>query len=706
MKKILVVVLTLLFSVFLLNTAKAENSNIISGGDFEGFIPQGETELAFGDPAFSEGVAAGWGSGSWDSYCIAVKDPLDSSNTVLKFSHTATSTWCSFFKFCTIEAGAKYEISLDYLVVGTTDNFGMRFAGAPTLEKTFYGGDSTDGWQHTSWEWETDVDGSYDSIAIWFNTAGNAENVGYVDNIVVKKVGGEDPVTPSVPSVIVSGGDFEGFLEQGDGEQLAFGDPAFGSGVAAGWGSGSWDSYCIAVKDPLNSSNTVLKFSHTATSTWCSFFKFCKLEAGSKYEISLDYLVEGTTDNFGMRFAGSPTLETVFYSGDATDGWQHASWEWETDVDGSYDSIAIWFNTAGNSANVGYVDNIVVTKVVEDQPTEQPTPTPDVENPFDPNKTYYQSPSMTVNGDFEAFAVGTVFTEEQLEGAWGSVSLDNPATIVEENGSKAFKLGKGEKTYSSAFLMLPDTLEVGQLLRLSYDIKLNLTGNGYITVSQCLVGGSNTEYYNIQLKAYDLASGEALLTCGEEALHYPVKVTALENGWYNLTLDFQLTRKDLIQTNSIRWLLTAQNAEDYMLIDNVNLYELSETPYETKVDVTSIEFNDGDSVSLTVGAEKTLAYTINPQDATDKTVTFATSNANVATVDENGKVVAVGKGACTITITAANGVKDEIAILVSEVSQPAPEKPSNGCGGSVIASIFGVLALAGSVVVLRKRKEQ
>ena len=143
-----------------------------------------------------------------------------------------------------------------------------------------------------------------------------------------------------------------------------------------------------------------------------------------------------------------------------------------------------------------------------------------------------------------------------------------------------------------------------------------------------------------------------------------------------------------------------------MLIDNVNLYELSETPYETKVDVTSIEFNDGDSVSLTVGAEKTLAYTINPQDATDKTVTFATSNANVATVDENGKVVAVGKGACTITITAANGVKDEIAILVSEVSQPAPEKPSNGCGGSVIASIFGVLALAGTVVVLRKRKEQ
>ena len=64
----------------------------------------------------------------------------------------------------------------------------MRFAGSPALEKTFYSGDATDGWQHTSWVWETDVDGSYDSIQIWFNTMGSADNAGYVDNIVVKKV--------------------------------------------------------------------------------------------------------------------------------------------------------------------------------------------------------------------------------------------------------------------------------------------------------------------------------------------------------------------------------------------------------------------------------------------------------------------------------------------------------------------------------------
>ena len=55
---------------------------------------------------------------------------------------------------------------------------------------------------------------------------------------------------------------------------------------------------------------------------------------------------------------------------------------------------------------------------------------------------------MTVNGDFEAFEVGTVFSEVQLEGAWGSVSLDNPATIQNVNGSHVIDLTAGEKKYS------------------------------------------------------------------------------------------------------------------------------------------------------------------------------------------------------------------------------------------------------------------
>ena len=61
-------------------------------------------------------------------------------------------------------------------------------------------------------------------------------------------------------------------------------------------------------------------------------------------------------------------------------------------------------------------------------------------------KDYYQSKSQTVNGDFEAFEVGTALSEDQLEGAWGTVtSYDNAAVISEVDGSHVLDLPGGAK---------------------------------------------------------------------------------------------------------------------------------------------------------------------------------------------------------------------------------------------------------------------
>ena len=61
----------------------------------------------------------------------------------------------------------------------------------------------------------------------------------------------------------------------------------------------------------------------------------------------------------------------------------------------------------------------------------------------------------------------------------------------------------------------------------------------------------------------------------------------------------------------------------------------------------SIEINEGDT--------QLLVATITPNDATDKSITWATSNSNVATVDSNGLVTTVGDGNCTITVTTNDG---------------------------------------------------
>ncbi|MBO5883723.1 MAG: Ig-like domain-containing protein, partial [Clostridia bacterium] len=60
------------------------------------------------------------------------------------------------------------------------------------------------------------------------------------------------------------------------------------------------------------------------------------------------------------------------------------------------------------------------------------------------------------------------------------------------------------------------------------------------------------------------------------------------------------------------------------------------------------------TLSLLKGANETLTATIVPDDTTNKALTWTTSDASVATV-ENGTVTAVGAGTATITVTTANG---------------------------------------------------
>ena len=82
------------------------------------------------------------------------------------------------------------------------------------------------------------------------------------------------------------------------------------------------------------------------------------------------------------------------------------------------------------------------------------------------------------------------------------------------------------------------------------------------------------------------------------------------------------------------------------------------------VEVTSVKLNKT-SVSLAVGGLVVLTATVSPENATDKTVTWSSSDESVATV-KDGKVESVGAG--TVTITARAGdVKAECAVTVEPV---------------------------------------
>ena len=66
---------------------------------------------------------------------------------------------------------------------------------------------------------------------------------------------------------------------------------------------------------------------------------------------------------------------------------------------------------------------------------------------------------------------------------------------------------------------------------------------------------------------------------------------------------------------------------------------------------------DKTELTLTDGGSETLTATITPSNATNKNVTWSSNNTTVATVDNSGKVTAVGAGTAQITVTTEDGNK-------------------------------------------------
>ena len=126
------------------------------------------------------------------------------------------------------------------------------------------------------------------------------------------------------------------------------------------------------------------------------------------------------------------------------------------------------------------------------------------------------------------------------------------------------------------------------------------------------------------------------------------KVTALKEGTATITV----TTKDGNKTATCKVTVTA-----------------------AKVPVTGVAL-DQTQLELEAGESETLTATVAPDNATDKAVTWTTSDKNIATVDKNGKVTAVKEGTATITVTTKDGSKKaECKVTVTAPPPDPPEPP-------------------------------
>ena len=88
----------------------------------------------------------------------------------------------------------------------------------------------------------------------------------------------------------------------------------------------------------------------------------------------------------------------------------------------------------------------------------------------------------------------------------------------------------------------------------------------------------------------------------------------------------------------------------------------------TSLPVTEIK-PGAKNVSVNIGVSKTLSVTVLPANATDKTLSYKSSNKKIATVDNNGKVTGVASGTTTITITAEDTKKVTATVKIT-VNKP------------------------------------
>ena len=99
------------------------------------------------------------------------------------------------------------------------------------------------------------------------------------------------------------------------------------------------------------------------------------------------------------------------------------------------------------------------------------------------------------------------------------------------------------------------------------------------------------------------------------------------------------------------------------------LYKI--TPTFIKVSVTGVKLNKT-SLTLDKGKSSALTATVAPSDASNKKVTWSSSNTKIAAVDSKGKVTAKGVGTATITVKTADGGKIATCKVTVKETKPSP----------------------------------
>lgn len=142
--------------------------------------------------------------------------------------------------------------------------------------------------------------------------------------------------------------------------------------------------------------------------------------------------------------------------------------------------------------------------------------------------------------------------------------------------------------------------------------------------------------------------------------------TVLPDNATDKTIEWTSFDNDVVEV--ARGRLLAHKAGDAVITATAKDGQGAKATVTVKVIVEAESVEVSGAKHVAINGTVTLAATVAPENATDKTVTWTTDNDKIATVDTNGVLTGVAEGKVVVTATTANGKTANISVYVTKVA--------------------------------------
>lgn len=244
----------------------------------------------------------------------------------------------------------------------------------------------------------------------------------------------------------------------------------------------------------------------------------------------------------------------------------------------------------------------------------------------------------------------TIFSNENNQ----DVSMDDSQVLVQTKEQNLISVADGELTAGKGKAFALELTNESSLTACQFDV---VVPNGLsLDLAKCSVTGRCSSSH--QLTSKDLGNGRYRFVCmSMDNTTFVGHSGTILNLWVNAEASARDHKKVKI--------------ENVVFSDaKAQTYRLEPISFDVNVSfvvATSIHLSEN-SLTLQVDDSRTLTATVLPENCTDKSVVWESSNEQVATVDANGKVIAKAEGQCQIIAYSADrSVKAECAVTVTKI---------------------------------------